>query len=55
MKRIFPAKDSFQGGIRLMLLQIGLFTRVEETYVSLKRKPSVLEADASRTLFPCQN
>jgi hypothetical protein len=28
---------------------------VEETHVSLERKPFVLEAGASNTVFPCYN
>jgi hypothetical protein len=40
----------FQGGDRLCFLQIGLFSRVEEAHVSLERKPSVLEAEASGTV-----
>jgi hypothetical protein len=54
-KEIFHANHSFQGGERLIFFQIGLFSKVEETHVSLERKPTVLEARASTTLFPCKN
>jgi hypothetical protein len=46
---------SFQGGRMLMLLQTGLFRWVEETYIYLERKPSMLEAGASSTFFPSEN
>jgi hypothetical protein len=42
----------FQGGDRLAVCQICLYNSVEETHVSLQRKPCMLEAAASRTLFP---
>jgi hypothetical protein len=29
--------------------------RYQKTCISLERKPSVLEAAASKTLFPCEN
>jgi hypothetical protein len=38
-----------------MLPQIGLFSSVEETHVSLERKPSGLEAGASSPLFHCES
>jgi hypothetical protein len=37
------------------LFQIGLFSSVEETEVSLRRKSCLLEAGASSTLFPFEN
>jgi hypothetical protein len=55
LKGILPANHSFQGGDRLCLLPLGLFSSVEETHVSLQRKPTVLEAAASSTFFPCEN
>jgi hypothetical protein len=41
----------FQVGDRLSLLQIGLFSGVEETHVSLQTKPSLFESAASIILF----
>jgi hypothetical protein len=52
---MLPANHNFQGGERLILVKIGVFSKVEETQVSLQRKQSVLEAGASSTLFPCEN
>jgi hypothetical protein len=40
---------------RFSLFQIDLFSWIEETEVSLQRKPSMVEAAASSTLFPCYN
>jgi hypothetical protein len=48
---ILPANHSFHGGERLILFLRGSFSEVEESNVYLKRKPSVLEASASSTLF----
>jgi hypothetical protein len=42
----------FKGEESHILLQISLFSLVEETYVSLKRKPSMSEGGESSTLFP---
>jgi hypothetical protein len=44
----------FQGGKALILLQIGLFSEVEGSHVSLKGKTPVLAAGASSTFFPCE-
>jgi hypothetical protein len=55
LEEILPANHSFQGGERLILFQIGLFSNVEESHVSLQRKPTMLEAAASGTLLPCEN
>jgi hypothetical protein len=55
LKGILPGNHSFQGGERLILFQIGLFSKIEETHISLKIKTSVLEAGASCTQFPCKN
>jgi hypothetical protein len=52
LKGILPANHSFQGGDRLCLLPLGLFSSVEETHVSLQRKPTMLETAASSTFFP---
>jgi hypothetical protein len=46
-----PASYFFHCGGKLRLLLIGLFSRLEETHVSLQRKPSMLEAAAASTLF----
>jgi hypothetical protein len=43
LKEILPVDKNFQGGEVLLLLNIGLFSEIEETHVSLERKPSVLE------------
>jgi hypothetical protein len=50
-KRILPATTVFQGGNSLSMLQIGLFTWVEEPYVSLQRKPAMKVATALSTLL----
>jgi hypothetical protein len=39
LKGILPANQSFQGGRKLILIQRGLFSWVEEIHVSLERKP----------------
>jgi hypothetical protein len=51
LKAILPANPIFPGGVRLFLFQIGLFSYLEEAHISLKGKPSVLEAGSSSTLF----
>jgi hypothetical protein len=48
---MLPATLVFQGGDRLCLLQIGLFSRVEVTHVSPQRKACMLETAAFSTLF----
>jgi hypothetical protein len=45
----------FQGGDSLCLLQTVRISRVEETHVSLQRKPCMLEAAESSALFHCEN
>jgi hypothetical protein len=55
LKGILPAYHCFLGGEMLILFKIVLFSKVEETQVSLKRKPSVLEAEAFGLLFPFDN
>jgi hypothetical protein len=45
----------FQIVQRLYLFQIDPINWVEEIHVSLQRKPSVLEAGASTSFFPCEN
>jgi hypothetical protein len=55
VKGILQENGSFQGRDRHCLLHIGLFTLVEATHVSLKRKPSVLEAAVSVSLSPSDN
>jgi hypothetical protein len=52
LKGIAAANHRFQGGDRLILLLKVLFSRVEETLVSLQRKPSMLQAAEYSTLFP---
>jgi hypothetical protein len=55
LKGILHANQRFQGKERVILLQIGLFSRVDKTHVSLKRKPSMLQAAAFSTWFVCEN
>ena len=50
--RKIPANLTFQGGDHLIFSQIGLFLQGDVTHVSLKRKPSVLEAGAFTHCFP---
>jgi hypothetical protein len=45
----------FKGGNSLCLLQIGLFTCIEERHVSLQRKTFMKEAAASSILFSREN
>jgi hypothetical protein len=47
-------KHRFQDGVMPSLLQKGLLSWVEKTHVSLQWKPSMIEAAASSTLFPCE-
>jgi hypothetical protein len=48
---ILPTNHSFQGKERFILFPISLISKVEETPVSQKTKPSVLEAGASCAFF----
>jgi hypothetical protein len=48
-------KSELSGWMKIILFWIGLFAWVEKTHVPLKRKPAVLEAGASSTLFYCEN
>jgi hypothetical protein len=50
-----PATLWIQLGDKLCFLQRGLFNGVEETHVSLKRKPPTLKTGAYRVLFYCEN
>jgi hypothetical protein len=54
-KGVLPAHEGFQGGDMLNLIQMGLFSWVEETHVSLERNPSKLQAGVSSTFFACEN
>jgi hypothetical protein len=54
-QRIHPVTWAIERGDRLSSFQIGLFSCVEETRVSLQRKPPMLEAAASSTLFLCES
>jgi hypothetical protein len=47
--------QSFQGGEKLILIEIGLFSCVEEIHVSLERKPLYWVAGACSTLLHCEN
>jgi hypothetical protein len=51
LKGIVPENQSFQGGEKLILIQIGLFRWFEEIHASLERKPFVWVAGACSTLF----
>jgi hypothetical protein len=44
-----------EGVDRLCWIQIGLFTSVEETHVSLQQRLSVLEAAGISTMFPYED
>jgi hypothetical protein len=48
-------KSYFSGGDSIILLQIGVFSKVEETHVSLGRIQSILVSGAWNTLFSCDN
>jgi hypothetical protein len=52
LKGIVPARWVFQGAERLSLLEIGLYTSVDETHIYLERRPCVLEAVALPHCFP---
>jgi hypothetical protein len=39
LKGILPANHSFQGGEKLILFQIGLFNKIEETNEFFENKP----------------
>jgi hypothetical protein len=54
-EKIHSAYHNFPGEQRLYLFEIGLFSRTEDTHVSLQRKPCRLKAGASSALFPCEN
>jgi hypothetical protein len=54
-KRNTPKNQSFEeSGERFISSQISLPSKVEEAHVCLQRKPCVLEAGASSTLFSCE-
>jgi hypothetical protein len=53
--RSIACASGFSRGKKVHLFKIGLFSCVEETYVSLKRKHSMLEGGESPTLFPCDS
>jgi hypothetical protein len=52
LKGILPANLSFQGGDKLILFQIGLFSYVEETNLSVQRILSLLETGQLAHYFP---
>jgi hypothetical protein len=56
---VFERKIGCQTGISKLkthiLFHIGLCSWVEETHVSLERKPLTLEGGEFTTLFPCEN
>jgi hypothetical protein len=54
VERMLPETSVFQCADRLSLFHICLFSRVDETYVSLERNPFVLAAVACSTLFPSE-
>jgi hypothetical protein len=55
LKGILAATWIFLSRDMIILFQIGLWSRVDETHVSFEWTESVLEAGASRTLFPYVN
>jgi hypothetical protein len=48
-------KSQFSDGDRKILLQTGVFSKVEEKHVFLGRNQSVLESGVCSTLFPWEN
>jgi hypothetical protein len=54
LKGKLSANHTFAAGDRVILLQTGLFSSVEETHAYLERKPSVLAAGASSILNPSE-
>jgi hypothetical protein len=54
-KGIPAANQNLPAGERLIFFKVRLFISVYEPHVFLKRQPSVLEAEASGTLFSCEN
>jgi hypothetical protein len=52
---IHPSSYNIRFGERLIFFQIGLFSSVQETHISLRRKTSMVEVGASSTLFLCEN
>jgi predicted membrane-bound dolichyl-phosphate-mannose-protein mannosyltransferase len=55
VKGMLPAYQGFQAVELLILFQIGIFSWIEETHVSLEWKPSMLDSRASSTLLPYEN
>jgi hypothetical protein len=59
LELVFERKTSCNLGVarwrQVLFLKIGIFSQIEETPISLERKPYVLEEGASSTLFPCEN
>jgi hypothetical protein len=53
-ERNSSATRLFQGGGRVSLHQIGLFSWVEGSHLSVERKTSVLEREGSSSLFPLE-
>jgi hypothetical protein len=52
-ERNTSCKSEFSSWRNAHFVQTELYSQVEEKHVSLERKSSVLEAGASKTLFPC--
>jgi hypothetical protein len=55
LEAILSTNENFQGGEKLILFQIGLFSQGEETHASFDRKPSVLESGESSTFIPVEH
>jgi hypothetical protein len=51
LQNILPANQNLQGGERRILFQIDIFSKVDEIYECLGKKPPVLDAAESQTLF----
>jgi hypothetical protein len=55
IERNTSCKSEFSRWRKAHFAPSGLFSLGEETRLYLERKPSLLEAKASSTLFPCEN
>jgi len=54
-ERNTSCKSEFSRWRKAHLIQIGLFSYDEEKHASLEKKPFVLDAGATSTLFSCEN
>ena len=54
-ERNTSCESEFSRWRKALFFPKGIFDQIEETCVSLKRKPCVLQPGASTTLFSCEN